>query len=112
MRHVSGEEAAEVRELLDGHGIDCYETSAGLLGISLAAIWVRDDRQFAHARELLDEYQHERQQRIRRQLEQAQQRGEAPTAFDKFRDSPVRFLGSLLMVALVLYLSLRFFFSF
>ncbi len=112
LRHVPEDEADEVRELLESHDISYYETSAGLFGISLPAIWVRRDEQFETARLLIDEYQEARRDRIRAQYRAARERGEARTAFDRFRENPARFLASLAMALLVLYFSVRFFFSF
>ncbi len=112
LRHVPEDEASEVRDLLESHEIEYFETSAGLFGISFPAIWVRRDRQFENARRLIDAYQAERRDRVRRQYRQAREQGEARTAFDVFRENPARFLGSIVMAALVLYFSLRFFFSF
>ncbi len=112
LRHVPEDEASEVRDLLESHEIEYFETSAGLFGISFPAIWVRRDRQFEIARRLIDEYQAQRRELIRSQYRQAREKGEARTAIDYFRENPARFLGSLVMAALVLYFSVRFFFSF
>ena len=112
LRHVPEDEAGEVRDLLESREIEYFETSAGLFGISLPAIWVRRDEQFETARLLLDEYQEERRERVRSQYREAREKGEVRTAFDVFRDNPARFLGSLFMAAVVLYFSVRFFFSF
>ncbi len=112
LRHVPEDEAREVRDLLETNEIEYFETSAGLFGISLPAIWVNRDEQFEVARRLLDEYQTERRERVRSEYQLARERGEARTMFDFFRENPARFLGSLVMAALVLYFSLRFFFSF
>jgi len=112
LRHVPEDEARDVRELLDAHEIEYFETSAGLFGISFPGIWVRREAQFEAARRLLDDYQAQRRERARTEYRQAEERGEARTARDIFRENPARFLGSLILVALVLYLSLRFFFSF
>ena len=112
LRHVSEDEAGEVRDLLESHEIEYFETSAGLFGISFPAIWVRRDRQFATARSLIDEYQAERRERMRAHFREARERGEDRTAFDFLRENPARFLGSLTLAALVLYFSIRFFFSF
>lgn len=57
LNDVPGDEAHEVRELLDTHEIAFYETSAGNWGVSVAAIWLYHDEDFVRARQLLDEYQ-------------------------------------------------------
>ena len=112
LRHVPEDEACEVRDLLESNGIEYFETAAGLFGISMPAIWVRQDQQFETARRLVDEYQENRRERIRSQLQLAREKGETRTALDNLRESPARFLGSLAVAVLVLYFSIRFFFSF
>ena len=111
LRHVPEDEAQEVRELLEAHEIETFETSAGLFGISLPGIWVSRDSQFDAARRLLDDYQDERRERVRAEYRLARNRGEARTALDIFRENPLRFLASLALAALVLFFSLRFFFT-
>lgn len=112
LRNVPEDEAQEVRELLDANDIEYFETFAGNWGISLPAIWLRRDDQFAAARSLLDDYQAERAKRIREEYELCRQRGEAKTMWHSFQENPIRFLAYLALAALVLFLSLRFFLSF
>ena len=65
MRNVPDDEAQEVRELLDANDIEYFETFSGNWGISLPAIWLPREEQFAAARSLLDHYQAERAMRVR-----------------------------------------------
>lgn len=65
LRGVSDEEADEVRALLARHGIDIYETPPNRWGLTMGAIWLRDEGQLDTARALLDRYQVERQARVR-----------------------------------------------
>ena len=111
LRHVPEDEADEVRALLEEHGIEYYETSAGNWRISMPAIWLKDEEQLPRARELLDRYQEERYRIAREQYEQARQSGEHRTLWDQFREDPVRvglYIGG---AAVVLYLSLQVFLS-
>ena len=112
MRHVPEDEAEEVRKLLDRHAIEYFETFAGNWGISMPAIWVRNESKFAEARELLDVYQAERSQRVRENYEQRRKRGEIRTIWDSFIEAPVRFLAYIALIGVVLYLSLIYFLSF
>ena len=112
LRYVPEDEAQDVRDLLEHHGIEYFETSAGLFGISFPAIWVRREPQFESARRLLDEYQQERRERIRSQYQLAREQGETRTTFDNFRENPARFVVSIVLAAAVLYFSVWFFFSF
>lgn len=52
LKNVPEQEADDIRELLQAHDIDFYETSAGRWQISMAGIWVRD-KEHAHAAKAL-----------------------------------------------------------
>ena len=109
LRHVPEDEAEEVRALLEEHGIEYYETSAGNWRISMPAIWLRNEEQLPRARELLDRYQEERFRTARQQYEQARQSGEHRTLWNQFLAEPIRvglYIGG---AAFVLYLSLQVF---
>jgi len=106
LRHVPEDEAEEVRTMLEQNGIEFFETFAGNWGISLPALWLKDESQFEMARELLDIYQEERRVRIRLEYEQNRARGELPSLWQSFRENPVKFLVYTSLAALVLYLSI------
>lgn len=112
MRHVPDDEAQEVRDLLDQHEIEYFETFAGNWGISMPAIWLKNVEQFDEARGLLDTYQAERSVRIKAEYEEKRSMGETKTMWDSFMEDPFRFVAYLAMIGLVLYFSLRFFLSF
>ncbi|MDG2140334.1 MAG: DUF6164 family protein [Gammaproteobacteria bacterium] len=106
MRHVPQDEAEDIRRILDDNEIDFFETFSGNWGISVPAIWLKHDDQFEAARILIDDYQEERICRMRKNFH------ETKTMFQVFRESPSRFLIYLLAIAIVLFISFRFFFSF
>jgi len=105
LRHVPEDEAAEVRALLEQNNIEFFETFAGNWGISLPALWLKDESQHQTARELIDAYQEERRIRIRSDYEQSRMRGESLTLWQSFRENPVRFLAYTSLAAMVLYFS-------
>jgi len=107
LRGVPDDEAEEVRALLTASGIEHYETPGGNWGISMPAIWVRDDSRLSEARALIDEYQRERQQRMRQEYERLKREGRHPTVIDKIKEDPVQAIVSLAVVALILYISAR-----
>lgn len=109
---VPEDEAEEVRALLAGRGIDFYETSAGNWGVSVAAIWLKDESRLAEARALLDEYREERRSRVRREYEQLKAQGRHRTLLDEIRDNPLRLIFYLAVIGTVLYLSTIPFFNF
>jgi len=106
MRHVPPDEAEDVRKLLDQHNIEFFETFAGNWSISVPALWLKHDEQFEIARKLIDEYQSERLIRIRADCRKTK------TMRQVFIKSPIGFSFYLLAIAIVLFISLRFFFSF
>lgn len=104
---VPDDEADDVRMLLTDNAIDFYETSAGNWGVSMPAIWLRDAGDYARARSLLDEYQVERTIRMRAEYERLKREGKQKTLIDAVMEKPLLFLVSLLVAALVVYLSVR-----
>ncbi|MCO7247367.1 DUF6164 family protein [Halomonas sp. Mc5H-6] len=104
LRHVTDEEAMEVRQLLDAHGLDTYETQAGFFRLGVDAIWLRDLSQLEDANALLAEYQAERQARARQEHHEALARGDAPTLWQRFSAHPVQI--TLVGVAIVLLVAL------
>ncbi len=102
---VPEDELIDVRRLLDEHNIDFYETDAGRFGISLAAIWLRDDGEIERARELLQRYQQERYQQARQVYEQQQRDGTAETQLQRFWRQPLRTLLYLAVIAIIIYFS-------
>lgn len=107
LSNVPDDEAADVRELLGREGIDFYETEAGNWGVSPAAIWLRDEKQFGRARALIDAYEEERGARMRAAYARDKQEGSARTVFDVIRENPLRFAVYAAVIALVVYVSTK-----
>jgi len=107
---VPEDEAEEVRALLREHRIDHYETPGGRWGISVAGLWLPDDREFARAKQLLDAYQAARTAQARAEYARLKAEGRAETLLDRIRQQPLQFLFVLAFVAAILYLSIQPFF--
>ncbi len=103
---VPEDEAQEMRDRLDEHAIDYYETSAGRWGISLAAFWLRDETQWQQANELLDQYQQQRYRYAREEYERLKAAGQLEGWLDRLRSRPLQMLIYLIAIAAVLYLSI------
>lgn len=103
---VPEDEAQDIRDLLDEHTIDYYETPAGRWGISLAAIWLRDETQWHWANELIDAYQHQRYQHAREEYDRLRAEGRLEGWLDRLRAQPIQMLVYLLAIAAVLYISI------
>lgn len=112
LRNVPEDEAEEVRQLLEEHGIETYETDAGNWGISLPAIWIESDDQYERAKSLLDEYQLARAIRVRAEYEHLRSQGEHPSLLDRLREQPLQFVVYCAAIGVILYLSISSFFSF
>lgn len=98
LNYVPDDEAQDIRELLSENHIDFYETSAGILGFSMPGLWLKNEDQEEKARQLIDAYQQLRRNRVR-EAYQSRQR----TVMDMFKESPVRYIGIILAIALIGY---------
>lgn len=102
---VPDDEAADVRRLLVDNGIEWHETSAGLLGISIAGIWLPDAAQYDQARQLIDAYEARRAEGARAEYDERRAQGRAQTLLELVGAHPVRAVLSILGVLVLLYLS-------
>ena len=93
LRHVPDDESDEICALLEERRIEFYLTAANRWGISAGGIWLKNDEDLELARELLAEYQLERQQRAQ----------DVPT----IPKSPLVILAYLAVIAFILYLSIQ-----
>jgi len=106
LRGVPEDELQEIRDLLNGHDIDFYETPAGNWGISSPGLWLRGEQRAAEARALLDDYQRQRSLRVRAEYQELQQQGRAERLIDRLWFDPLRFLFYVAVIVLVLYVSI------
>lgn len=111
LRNVPDDEADDIRDLLHDNQIEFYETSAGIWGISTAAIWLRHRDDLEQARDLIDEYQQQRGTTQRQAYEALKNAGEHKTIVDAFRENPIRFIAYIAFIILILYLSIKPFIS-
>jgi TRAP-type mannitol/chloroaromatic compound transport system permease small subunit len=109
LRNVPTDELDEIYALLDSHGIDFYETKAGVFGMSLPALWVRETSQYQQAILLLEQYAFERAQRAREQFAAELAEGKARTALDMFKEHPAQFVFYLALVVAMIYFSTVYF---
>jgi len=105
LRNVPSDELADIFDLLDSHEIAYYETSAGTFGISLAALWLRDESQLEEAKRLLNEYAEQRLRTARAELESLRNAGKARTFIDIARENPLRYLVYIVLVIALFYFS-------
>lgn len=107
LRQVPEDEADDVRQLLDQHAVDWYETSAGKFQISFPAIWVQDDADEPRARALIETYQQERRERLRAERAKRAHYGEDETFLNRVVSNPLPIVLTLIFVAFILYVSIK-----
>ncbi|HFD87288.1 MAG TPA: hypothetical protein ENJ35_06405 [Gammaproteobacteria bacterium] len=112
LRNMPDDEIEDIHALLKENGIDYYETPAGNWGISMPALWVENTAEFDQARSLLDEYENDRQQRVKAEYEQLVREGKARTIWDEIREKPFRFLLYTGFIGFILYFSIHPFLNF
>ena len=111
LRGVPEDEADEVRELLTEQNIDFYETSAGNWGMSMPALWLRDDTELEKARNLLNVYQQQRFDTARENYLQRKKAGQQQTLLKAFIEKPLLYCAYLLTMLLVVYVSIKLLFE-
>jgi nitrogenase molybdenum-iron protein alpha/beta subunit len=102
LRNVPDDEAGEVRALLDGHGIDYYETPPSFWGVSAGGLWLRDTARLDEARAHLARYQAERGERMRAARAAELREGRAPGTWAGIRAHPRQAIGAILGILLML----------
>ncbi len=111
LQHVSDDEADEVRELLEHHNINFYETHAGRWRIGLAGIWLPNAEQKDEALSLLSEYQRQRLIKAQDERQRLQEQGLLMSFMENLQRNPLKVFVAMLGILAVLALSLLPFFS-
>ncbi len=107
LRGVPDDEADEVRELLTEQAIDFYETPAGNWGVSMPALWLKDESELEKAHSLLNTYQQQRAI-IQREL---YLQTKPKTLLQAFIARPSLYSVYFLAMGLVVYASIRLLFE-
>lgn len=105
LRAVPVDEAEDIRELLAYNQIAFYETSAGMFGVSLPAIWLNHEEDLAMAQELLNAYQQQRAIEQRALYETRKEQGEQPGFLQHNLRHPLRFIFCVGIIVLIAYVS-------
>jgi len=103
LRGVGPEEADSVRELLRSNGIAFYKTPRARFGFGTEAIWLNDSDQFIRARQLIDEYQVQREEDGASRANTKQ--GNLVAMWSKARQNPKMALAFLALFLFVVALS-------
>ena len=107
MHGAPEDEIEEVRELLESHNFDIYETEPGRWSIGIAAIWLKDETQYAAAQEVLNEYQQQRYENAQADRAEIENLSVLQGLYIKFKQDPEQFgltlLGLIIILGLTLY---------
>ena len=106
LKSVSYDEADDIKNLLTENKIDFYESPAGNWEISMHALWLNDETQYTQAKQLIDEYQVKRSQRIRLETQQKIDQGEYETFIQRLFNKPIQFFITLAIIIFILYFSI------
>lgn len=106
LKSVFDDEADDIKTLLTDNKIDFYESPAGNWGISMHALWLNDETRFTEAKQLIDQYQIERSQRIKSEVQEQKENGEFETFFQRMLNRPVQFIVYIAFILFVLYVSI------
>ena len=106
LRNVSEDEKMEIFTLLEEHEIEYYETTAGNFGISLAALWLKNENQLKQARDLLDEYAEQHLYKVREEYQQLKEQGNVRTLIDIVKENPLQYVIYLGIIIGLVYLSI------
>ncbi len=107
LRNVPEDEADDIAALLDGAGIEWYATDAGNWGIAMPGVWVSADADAPRARELIEDYQRARGERLRAEQAARRDAGHLPTLASRLRERPLASLALVAFCAFVLYVSIE-----
>lgn len=107
LRGVPEDELKDIYELLEEYRIEVYETDAGNWGISMPALWVKDEDDYPRARELLDQYQAERSQQARANWERQGVEGTRPTILKTILERPMASIGLIVFCVVVVWFSIK-----
>ena len=70
------------------------------------ALWLNDEAQYTQAKQLIDEYQVKRSQRIRLETQQKIDHGEHETFIQRLFNKPIQFFIILAIIIFILYFSI------
>lgn len=105
LNNVPEPEADGVRALLDNHNIEFYETHEGRWGLSVAAIWLKNNDDFSKARELIDDFQQQHRAKMRENYINDKAAGRIPTMWDILKTRPLMFALYWALIIFILFLS-------
>lgn len=112
LRDVPECEADGIRNLLEEHHIEYYETPGSGWGISAPCIWLQEEADLARAKVLLEAYQREYTAKAKADYQALKARGEQPTMWDLMRRRPLMVVIYVALILFFAYISISPFINF
>jgi len=107
LRQVPEDELVDILKLLDEHEVDYYQTSAGAFGISLPALWLRDESRHNEVLGLLASYALDRMEKARLEQQAWAELNGRRTMGDIFREHPLKFCLRIVVIVVLLFITLK-----
>jgi len=104
LRNVPADELDDVSALLEQHDIAFYVIEPSMWGISGGGIWIEDDAQIVRAKQVMGEYQSQRQARVRAEYAAEKEAGTAETFQSQLRTRPLQVVGAVIGILFALAL--------
>ena len=105
LKSVPFDEAEDIKNLLTENQIEFYETPPGNWEISMHALWLNDEAEYIPAKQLIDDYQLKRSERVRLETQLKIDKGELETFSQRIINRPVQFITILAIILFILYFS-------
>lgn len=105
LKSVPFDEADDVRNLLTENEINFFESPPGNWGVSVHALWLKDNEQSVLAKQLIDDYQLKRSEQRALEVQEQKDKGEYETFMQRLLNRPVQFIMLLAIVVFILYVS-------
>ncbi len=109
LRGVPDGEADDLRALLSENNINYYETSPGNWGLSLPALWLKNESQLSTANLLIDQHQHQRIRSARSEYARLKAEGKIPGFLDNLKANALRVIFALAGAGALVYLPVKLF---
>jgi len=110
LNSVPDDEAEEIRQLLENAEIPFYETDSGRWGLGFAAIWIKEKEFLDQAKQIINDYQQERYQRITSEHKAQEEAGEKISRIEFFMQTPIKFSLLIIFAVLLAYFTVAPFF--
>ena len=112
LRDVPDDEADGIRQLLEQHRLDYYETPGSGWGISAPCIWLRDEADLERAKALIDEYQRQFTAQARSNYQALKAAGRQPTLWGLICGQPLKVMIYVALILFFAYISISPFINF